>query len=481
MSTAAVDRVVEHWPSRCGCGYLFADEREPLSSKPAGCSPDAAVSCRDLAEERHRSSGREPGRFGVGDPAIAQERLAPGSLSWPERDHTRGNVSDEEGEALPGSTTTAANDQQRMRAVVYSQTGGPDVLRLVERPAREPGRGEVGVKVRVSGVNPTDWKARRGGGELPFPEVVPNQRQYIYGLRRIRQTQGTGTYYLYDGLGSVVNTTAPGGALQKTLSYEPYGTIRTTSGSSPTNFFHFTGEYLDPTGLYHLRARQYDPVTGRFLVVDQAEPSLTDRGVSAYAYVADRPTVMVDPSGMIMEPSNDGQAAAHEPSSPAAYRTVAEAFCSEDSDSESLRLLKSNGKLAFSVSIVLQWCWKGRTLTSADKRVKWAVGEPEALGRWWVYVLIGKDRKVEAWKFADDSNVDEQGGKGYHQYIVDVTFRVARERTEVGCQNINKVIKACVRGATETGRCEGFGNWTATAGTAQMERTRKQIACSVGE
>lgn len=62
-----------------------------------------------------------------------------------------------------------------MRAVVYSQTGGPDVLRLVERPAREPGLGEVRVRVRVSGVNPTDWKARRGGAELPFPEVVPNQ------------------------------------------------------------------------------------------------------------------------------------------------------------------------------------------------------------------------------------------------------------------------------------------------------------------
>lgn len=65
-----------------------------------------------------------------------------------------------------------------MRAVVYSQTGGPDVLRLVERPARDPGPGEVRVKVRVSGVNPTDWKARRGGRggvDLPFPEVVPNQ------------------------------------------------------------------------------------------------------------------------------------------------------------------------------------------------------------------------------------------------------------------------------------------------------------------
>jgi NADPH2:quinone reductase len=60
-----------------------------------------------------------------------------------------------------------------MRAVVYSEAGEPDVLRLVERPVPEPGPGEVRVRVRVSGVNPTDWKARRG--ELAFPEVVPNQ------------------------------------------------------------------------------------------------------------------------------------------------------------------------------------------------------------------------------------------------------------------------------------------------------------------
>jgi NADPH2:quinone reductase len=65
-----------------------------------------------------------------------------------------------------------------MRAVVYSKTGGPDVLQLVERAVPEPKAGEVRVSVHVSGVNPTDWKARRGpreGEELPFPEVVPNQ------------------------------------------------------------------------------------------------------------------------------------------------------------------------------------------------------------------------------------------------------------------------------------------------------------------
>ena len=60
-----------------------------------------------------------------------------------------------------------------MRAVVFSQAGGPDVLRVVERPVPDPGPREVRVRVRVSGVNPTDWKARRG--ELAFPELVPNQ------------------------------------------------------------------------------------------------------------------------------------------------------------------------------------------------------------------------------------------------------------------------------------------------------------------
>jgi NADPH2:quinone reductase len=65
-----------------------------------------------------------------------------------------------------------------MKAIVYAQAGGSDVLRLVERAVPEPGPGEVLVRVRVSGVNPTDWKQRRGGRSadgLPFPELVPNQ------------------------------------------------------------------------------------------------------------------------------------------------------------------------------------------------------------------------------------------------------------------------------------------------------------------
>ncbi len=61
-----------------------------------------------------------------------------------------------------------------MKAIVYSATGPSSVLSLTERNAAAPGPGEVRVRVAVSGVNPTDWKAR-AAGDPPFPEVVPNQ------------------------------------------------------------------------------------------------------------------------------------------------------------------------------------------------------------------------------------------------------------------------------------------------------------------
>lgn len=64
-----------------------------------------------------------------------------------------------------------------MRAVVYERTGDPDVLTLIDKPLREPGPGEVRVRIVRSGVNPTDWKSRRGAGpgQPMSPPQVPNQ------------------------------------------------------------------------------------------------------------------------------------------------------------------------------------------------------------------------------------------------------------------------------------------------------------------
>lgn len=141
------------------------------------------------------------------------------------------------------------------------------------------------------------------------------RRSYIYGARRVSMTSGSATsYYHYDALGSVANVTSSSGARRWTLVYEPFGTITTeqkSGGNAPTNLMKFTGEYLDPTGLYHLRARQYDPTTGRFLRPDPVDSGVASPLGSAYVYAANRPTVMVDPSGEILRPADHGRGMAH--------------------------------------------------------------------------------------------------------------------------------------------------------------------------
>jgi NADPH:quinone reductase-like Zn-dependent oxidoreductase len=56
-----------------------------------------------------------------------------------------------------------------MKAVRFSQFGGPEVLEIVDLPDPHPGPGEVRIAVRAAGVNPSDWKKREGlmDGELP--------------------------------------------------------------------------------------------------------------------------------------------------------------------------------------------------------------------------------------------------------------------------------------------------------------------------
>lgn len=63
-----------------------------------------------------------------------------------------------------------------MKAIVYEETGPSSVLKLQDKALTDPGPGEVRVRLVVSGVNPTDWKSRSGGGmvKLRAPKV-PNQ------------------------------------------------------------------------------------------------------------------------------------------------------------------------------------------------------------------------------------------------------------------------------------------------------------------
>jgi NADPH2:quinone reductase len=61
--------------------------------------------------------------------------------------------------------------ERKMRAVVINEFGGPEVLKVREVPAPQPGPGQVAIQVAYAGVNYAEIMARRGGlhkGSLPF-------------------------------------------------------------------------------------------------------------------------------------------------------------------------------------------------------------------------------------------------------------------------------------------------------------------------
>jgi NADPH:quinone reductase len=64
-----------------------------------------------------------------------------------------------------------------MLAAFYTRQGpAAEVLTVGEQPRPEPGPGEVRVRLHTSGVNPSDFKVRKGGfgRSLQFPLVIPH-------------------------------------------------------------------------------------------------------------------------------------------------------------------------------------------------------------------------------------------------------------------------------------------------------------------
>jgi len=170
----------------------------------------------------------------------------------------------------------------------------------------------------TSGNGPSGTTRFQLDRSFPLPELALERdgngkllRRYSYGLDLLSQTTPTkGPYWSHhDGLGSVTDVTSPSGTSLWWMEYTPFGTPRASGSTSqaPVNLFRFTGAYLDtPSGLYHLRARQYDPALGRFLSVDPVAGPITEPAVGAYVYVRDNPCRFVDPAGLAQTPAVGG-------------------------------------------------------------------------------------------------------------------------------------------------------------------------------
>jgi NADPH:quinone reductase-like Zn-dependent oxidoreductase len=59
-----------------------------------------------------------------------------------------------------------------MKAVQFSQFGGPEVLEVLDLPDPHPAPGQVRIAVRAAGVNPSDWKKRSGLMDSELPQTL---------------------------------------------------------------------------------------------------------------------------------------------------------------------------------------------------------------------------------------------------------------------------------------------------------------------
>ena len=77
-----------------------------------------------------------------------------------------------------------------MKAVTFTEYGGPEVLHVAEAEEPHAGPGQIRIAVRAAGVNPIDWKARSGAIREVMPLSFPADRRPRGGGRRRRGRAG---------------------------------------------------------------------------------------------------------------------------------------------------------------------------------------------------------------------------------------------------------------------------------------------------
>lgn len=146
-----------------------------------------------------------------------------------------------------------------MRAVIAEGSGGPEVLRLVERPVPQPKEGEILVRVRAAGINRPDVIQRQGGYPPPpgAPDILgleiagevvgsdPNSNRFPLGARVMALVAGGG-YADYAVVHESNALPVPDG-----LSFEEAGAIPETYFTVWTNVFQRGGLKAGETLLVH--------------------------------------------------------------------------------------------------------------------------------------------------------------------------------------------------------------------------------------
>jgi RHS repeat-associated protein len=240
-------------------------------------------------------------------------------------------ASSSESGLIPVSGTFNADDE--LSAETYDQNGnvaatggksfvydsenhlvsmGSTVLLVYDGDGNRVAKTVNGVRTRylVDDLNPTG-----------YPQVVDElngagtvTRTYTYGPQRNSEYQSisgtwTASFYGYDGGGNVRTLTNAAGSITDTYEYDAFGNGVSTSGSTPNNYLYRGEQYDFDLGLYYLRARYYNPLTGRFMSRDPRDGQFINgtripndpRKLHKYLYAEGDPANLLDRSGLDAE------------------------------------------------------------------------------------------------------------------------------------------------------------------------------------
>lgn len=146
-----------------------------------------------------------------------------------------------------------------MRAVIAEGSGGPEVLKLVERPVPQPGEGEILVRIKAAGINRPDVAQRQGAYPPPpgasdilglelageVAALGPNAKRFRQGDKVMALVAG-GAYAEYAVVHETNALPVPDG-----LSWEEAGAVPETYFTVWTNAFERGGLKAGETLLLH--------------------------------------------------------------------------------------------------------------------------------------------------------------------------------------------------------------------------------------
>jgi len=154
-------------------------------------------------------------------------------------------------------------------------------------------------------------------GHRDTPELRPERdgtthvptMTYVLGddiIAQIAAAAASLRFFVYDGHGSVRLLTNAQGSITDRFAYTAFGNPIGFNPATAATRYLFSGQQYDPVaGLYYMRARLYDPSTGRFTQTDPLSGLTSDAlSLHRYVYAESNPVNLSDPSGQHVSLTN---------------------------------------------------------------------------------------------------------------------------------------------------------------------------------